>query len=41
MKIYSVDRSTKYFLTRQQCKGNPFLRFPGDTRRFYIVNSSM
>jgi hypothetical protein len=29
----------EYFVCRQQCNGNPFLRFHGKTQRFYIVGS--
>jgi len=29
MEIHSLDCSTKCFVTRQQCKGNPFITFPG------------
>jgi len=28
-----------YFAARQQCKGNPLLRFHGNTQRLYIADS--
>jgi len=34
-------RQYKIFCSSPQWKGNPFLRFHGKTRRFYIVNSYM
>jgi hypothetical protein len=29
----------KYIVTKQQCRGNPLLQFPGDTEHCYIVDS--
>lgn len=39
-EVHTVD-SMKYFQVRQQCKGNPFLRFHGKTHRFHTVDSYM
>jgi hypothetical protein len=32
-----VDSSSKYFVTRRRCKGNPLLRFECNTQPFHIV----
>jgi hypothetical protein len=34
-----VDSSKKYFVARQQWKGNPQLHFHGNTKSSYIVDS--
>ena len=40
-KYIHVNSSTKYFVARQLCKGNPFLHFFGNTQQFYIVDSDI
>ena len=40
-KYVRVDSSTKHFVAWQQCKGNPFLHFFGNTPQFYIVDSDI
>jgi hypothetical protein len=40
-KYVRVDSTTKYFVMWQQCKGNPFLHFFGNTQQFYIVDSGI
>jgi len=37
----SSSRSTKYFVARQQCKGNLPLRFNGNTKQFHIFDSDI
>lgn len=29
----------KYFVARQECKGNPLFHFHGNNKHFYIVDS--
>jgi hypothetical protein len=36
-----VDSSTKYFVTRRQCKPNPLLRLHGNTQRVYTLDRCM
>jgi hypothetical protein len=39
--VRNVYNSTKYFSSRQQCTGNPFLRFHGEVKMFCTVDSYM
>ena len=38
---YIDDSSTKYLVSRQQCKGNPLFRFHGNIKQLYVVDSDM
>jgi len=37
---YIVDSSANYFVSRQQCKGNPLLHFHGDTERLILLTAT-